>query len=180
MERDLVQLSKSISHALRHQPQVYGLTLDADGWVEVVDLLAALRGQRPDVSEELLRQIMAASDKQRFEMVDGRIRAFYGHSVPTKIDKEEKEPPMLLYHGTSEAVVEVILAEGLKPMKRQYVHLSADTAMALQVGRRRAGRTIILKVRAGEAYRQGLKFYLGNDAVWLADEVPPQYIETLE
>jgi len=40
---DYKRLSKTISHALRHRPEIYGLELDAEGWTPVEDLLAALR-----------------------------------------------------------------------------------------------------------------------------------------
>jgi hypothetical protein len=40
--RDYVQLSRVPSHALRHEPLLYELELDADGWVAV----AALREER--------------------------------------------------------------------------------------------------------------------------------------
>ena len=79
----LVRLSKTIAHALRHKPEDYGLTLDAEGWVAVDDLLAALQkrfGARRAVSRADIETIMTESEKQRFEIRDSRIRAFYGHS----------------------------------------------------------------------------------------------------
>ncbi len=82
---DYKRLSKTISHALRHRPEVYGLELDAEGWTPVDDLLAALRTRRPvwrNLSDADLDEMMAQADKQRFEKRDARIRAFYGHSMP--------------------------------------------------------------------------------------------------
>src|SRR6185503_3978380 len=38
-----VALSKTVSHALRHEPWVYELELDDAGWVPVDDLLRSLR-----------------------------------------------------------------------------------------------------------------------------------------
>jgi putative RNA 2'-phosphotransferase len=57
------------------------------------------------------------------------------------------------------------------------VHLSADTATAEQVGRRKAKEPAILRVRAGEAHRAGVLFYRGNDLVWLADVIAPEFVE---
>ncbi len=119
---------------------------------------------------------MAESDKQRFELKDGRIRAFYGHSVPQRLAKEPAVPPATLYQGTNQKTLPLILAQGLKPMNRQYVHLSADQQTALQVARRKGGSSVILKVRAGEAHARGVAFYLGNETVWLADSVPPDFL----
>ena len=180
MDRQLIELSKTVSHALRHAPWLYELELDEEGWVEVADLLEGLRNHRrqwANVGLDDLKQIMAESDKQRFEIKDGRIRAFYGHSVPTKLRHEPAQPPTLLYHGTADRTVAIINQSGLKPMNRQYVHLSADPATAAQVAQRKGGQSVILTVRAGAAYEQGIVFYHGNEMVWLADYVPPEFIE---
>jgi putative RNA 2'-phosphotransferase len=36
------------------------------------------------------------------------------------------KPPAILYHGTSPSAAKNIMSEGLRPMNRQYVHLSTD------------------------------------------------------
>ncbi len=199
---DLVALSKKMAHALRHAPWVYELELDNEGWVPVADLLETLLAERRqwrDLREEDLAELIARADKQRYEMRDGKIRALYGHSIPGKLAKIEAAPPLLLYHGTTSTVLKAIRAHGLKPMRRQYVHLSVDIPTALQVARRRTDRAadhsfpseahfvhlqvarhrtdraVILKIRAADAHAQGIKFYRGNDMVWLADHVPPEY-----
>jgi putative RNA 2'-phosphotransferase len=173
-------VSRAISHALRHEPWLYELELDDAGWVPVDELLAALRAEKPawaGLNEADLQQMMAEASKQRYEMQDGRIRALYGHSTPQKLLKEPAEPPAVLFHGTAPKIVALIRKDGLKPMGRQYVHLSADTATAVQVGRRKASAPEILRIRAGAAHDAGVRFYRGNDLVWLADAVAPQFIE---
>ena len=85
-------------------------------------------------------------------------------------------PPDILYHGTSEANLKNILKEGLKPMKRQYVHLSSVIKEAFIVGKRKSKTPIILKVDAKLANNNGCKFYPGNDKIWLAKYVPAEYI----
>ena len=40
-KKDLRDLSKLVSHALRHEPAAYGLKLDADGWVALDAFIAA-------------------------------------------------------------------------------------------------------------------------------------------
>lgn len=179
MRHDLVQLSKTISHALRHAPEQYGLTLDKAGWVAVPDLLAALHRRRKQweyVQEADLLSIMAQSEKQRFELQDGKIRAYYGHSIAEKVERTPSTPPPVLYHGTTPRAAEAILLEGLKPMNRQYVHLSAERATALLVARRRTNQPIILKIATEQAQQAGVTFYLGNEMVWLSDAIPAQYI----
>ncbi len=176
------ELSKEVSYALRHAPWEYELELDDDGWVGIDQLLIALK-QNPkwiDVKIADLALLISESDKKRHEIVDGRIRAFYGHSVPNKIQKTQATPPAILYHGTVKKVKDSILHEGLKPNQRQYVHLSQDIETAMQVGKRRDSDPIIFKIDAKLAYENGVKFYLGNEKVWLADLIPPQYLNAIE
>jgi putative RNA 2'-phosphotransferase len=174
------KLSKFVSLVLRHEPHRHGLILDPEGWVLVADLLSVLRTKKdgwPTATDADLAQMMAASDKARFEMGDGRIRALYGHSVPLKVIKDPTPPPIFLYHGTSQKAAQVIAREGLRPMKRQYVHLSSDEETAHQVGCRKALAPVMLRVLAQQAAAQGHLFYHGNDTVWLADTVPACFIE---
>ncbi|MBX5450571.1 RNA 2'-phosphotransferase [Thermogemmatispora sp.] len=176
---DYVKLSRTVAHALRHQPALYGLELDEEGWVPVAALLAALRQRHPGwrkVRQEDLEIMMATADKQRYELRDGKIRALYGHSLPRRLPREEAIPPQILYHGTSPTALPAIRREGLRPMRRQYVHLSTDIATARQVGRRRTRQPVVLEVRAREASEHGVHFYRGNDQVWLADAIPPTFL----
>lgn len=176
------QLSKTVALALRHKPWLFELELDDEGWTPVEDLLAALRERRPEWANLVasdLASMIAMSDKERYQIEQGHVRALYGHSLETKLAKTPATPPETLYHGTPQSAVESILAEGLKPMGRQYVHLSVDTATAQQVGQRRNRRPAMLLVMAGEAHRNGVRFYRGNQMVWLADHVPPDYITLL-
>ncbi|HLI68979.1 MAG TPA: RNA 2'-phosphotransferase [Ktedonobacteraceae bacterium] len=179
MDENLVRFSKTISHALRHKPEEYGLKLDSEGWVPVDDLLAALRQRRSawrTISQADITRIIAESEKQRFELHNGKIRAFYGHSTAERVEKPPSIPPETLYHGTTAQAAAAIRREGLRSMKRQYVHLSTDEGTARMVALRRTGRPVILRVDARKAYEQGIKFYPGNEDVWLADPVPPEFI----
>ena len=179
MNIDAVELSRAVSHALRHAPEIYALTLDPEGWVSTKDLIIALSRTHPEWSEldeGHLYRMIAESKKRRHEIAEGRIRALYGHSTPERLIKTPRKPPEVLYHGTDSAAADAILIEGLKSMGRQYTHLSADTQTAYEVGKRRAARPVILAIRAAEAFQSGVSFYEGADSVWLADDVPPTYI----
>ena len=181
MPIDDVRLSRVTSHALRHQPARYGLALDGEGWVDVADLLAALRRHRREwagLARVDLERMIARSDKPRFELQGERIRARYGHSVPVEAARSPVPPPELLYHGTTPEAAARILGDGLRPMRRQFVHLSADEPSARAVGRRRTPRPVVLTVRAGEAQAAGVRFYEGGPGIWLADHVPARFIGT--
>jgi len=180
MSRKLNDLSRAVSHALRHEPWLYELELDDEGWTPVDHLIAALRQSDPawrDIAESDVAEMIRTSSKQRHEMADGRIRALYGHSLPGKLRKSPARPPDLLFHGTAPELVPTIRQRGLLPMRRQYVHLSVGRDMAVAVGKRKAAVPVVLTVRAGQAATNGLSFYVGNENVWLADFVPSEYIE---
>jgi putative RNA 2'-phosphotransferase len=74
-----------------------------------------------------------------------------------------------------ERFLEAIWAEGLKKGQRHHVHLSKDVETARKVGARR-GKPIILKVDAGRMHRNGHKFFLSANGVWLTETVPPDYL----
>ncbi len=177
---DLVRLSKTISHALRHEPWLYELELDDEGWVPLQQLLASLRSENAQwqsLSESDIAEMIRGSSKRRHEIRDGRIRAIYGHSIPGRLKRNPSCPPTFLFHGTSPKSVSIIKVEGLKPMNRHNVHLSTDEATAIEVGKRKAKKPVLLRIRSMEAFDSGVPFYEGNEKVWLADAVPSEFIE---
>ena len=177
-----IELSKEISYALRHAPWEYELEMDEEGWVPVEQLLDALHKEEKwkNISENDLAIMIQKSEKKRHEIFSGKIKAYYGHSIPMKIAKEEKVPPEVLYHGTARRFLNSIREKGLLPKERQYVHLSIDTETAFEVGKRHDDKPIILKINALEAWKNGIAFYYGNEKVWLADNIPFEYIEIIK
>lgn len=91
--------------------------------------------------------------------------------VELLIELEETEPPEELWHGTGEKYVNSIDAQGLIPKSRLYVHLSKDADTAVKVGQRH-GKPVLYIVKAGEMHREGYKFFLSKNGVWLTKEVP--------
>ena len=176
-------LSKELAYALRHAPQKYGLKPDSAGFVSAADLLCALNANgkygREIVFEDLAR-ITAEDEKQRYEIRGDMIRAQYGHSFAVRIENPRVTPPAVLYHGTSRRVLDAILTGGLKPMERQYVHLSADIQTALLTGRRHDAHPVLLRVDAEAAARDGIPFYQGSEKVYLADYIPAYYLSVEE
>ena len=173
----LVKLSKYLARHLRHQPEALGLSLEPGGWVAVDALLAAVRRQGVAMSRADLDEIVARNDKMRFSFDETgqRIRANQGHSAPVNLQLAPATPPETLYHGTSKATLGPILREGLRKMRRQHVHLSADRATARKVGSRH-GAPVVLLVDAAAMAAAGYQFYLSDNGVWLTDSVPPQYL----
>src|SRR5262245_27459348 len=93
-------ISKSLSYVLRHRPDSVGIELETGGWIAVEALLSAFARAGQPLSMEILREVVATSDKRRFELSDDglRIRARQGHSVPIELGYEPATPPVVLYH----------------------------------------------------------------------------------
>ncbi|GGZ04767.1 RNA 2'-phosphotransferase [Streptomyces nitrosporeus] len=174
-ERRTVKVSKYLSRHLRHQPQRIGITLDAQGWVPVEELLRACAREGFPVSRAELDHVVAANDKQRFTVDGDRIRAAQGHTVTVDLGLPPARPPEYLYHGTVGRALTAIRAEGLRPMARHHVHLSPDRGTATRVGARR-GVPVVLTVRAGAMHRAGHVFRVSANGVWLTDGVPPAFL----
>lgn len=176
---DYTKLSKAMSYALRHAPWEYELELDELGWVNIEQLLYSFHEENKWLELDIkdIIYVVDNCDKKRFEIDDKRIRALYGHSIPQKIIKEPMQPPEILYHGTTRRFLSMIKEKGLLPKGRQYVHLAVDTGMALQVGKRRDDKPALLIINSRMAWNEGIKFYKGNEKVWLADFINPKYIE---
>lgn len=178
----LTELSKTISHALRHEPWVYELELDEQGWVDLDELLFALKETSPswnEIDRSTIQKIIDSADKKRFEISHGKIRALYGHSFPQKLSFTPDTPPSTLYHGTTSEIAMSIRNQGLKPMGRHYVHLSPDLNIAKEVAKRKGKDIEILVINAEAAHKNGIKFYRGNKYVWLSDFIPPDFIEVI-
>jgi putative RNA 2'-phosphotransferase len=175
----LTELSKEISYALRHAPWEYELELDEAGFVPVDQLLHAINesgNYDQTVTRADLEDIIRTSDKKRHEIVEDRIRALYGHSVPMFIRKDPGIPPDVLYHGTNDIAMDAIAETGLLPMSRQYVHMSITPDIAVMVAKRRKGNIVILEIDTVKARKAGVEFYVGNDKVWLAKAIPAEYL----
>lgn len=176
-DKRLIQVSKLMSLILRHKPDQFGLVLDPEGFVAIADLIDALRGSFADVRIDDVRGVVESiePDKTRFTIVGTEIRANYGHSLSERIQQVSVEPPEILLHGSKEAVADSIRREGIRPMGRQYVHLTVNRDLAVKVATRH-GRPCVLEVKATLASRAGVAFYRANESFWLADFVPPEFI----
>ncbi len=172
------KISKFLSYVLRHRPEEIGLALDVNGWAMVSELISKSKAASIHLTEDMLREIVRTSDKQRFALSDDgrKIRANQGHSIEVDLALEPTEPPGILFHGTAIRFIATIRQEGLKPMNRQHVHLSPDEATAIKVGQRH-GKPVVLKIRAGEMFRSRKVFYLSANGVWLTDSVEAKSVE---
>ncbi|WP_329049973.1 RNA 2'-phosphotransferase [Amycolatopsis sp. NBC_01488] len=171
-EKENTRISKRLSLHLRHDPAALGLTLAPGGWVPIDALLRAL-----SITREQLDEVVETNAKRRFafDETGTRIRASQGHSVAVDLGLADAAPPDVLYHGTVAKFLDAILREGLRPMNRHAVHLSATIDTARTVGARR-GKPVILRVDAAGMTAAGHAFQVSANGVWLTASVPPEYL----
>jgi putative RNA 2'-phosphotransferase len=176
-DRRKVKVSKYLSRHLRHQPERLGLELAPGGWVDVDALIAACCNRGFSITRAELDDVVATSDKQRFTLDPSgtRICVAQGHSVEIDLGLEPTTPPAVLFHGTGRGALPAVLTEGLRPMGRRHVHLSADEATALAVGRRH-GAPVVLTIDAAAMAADGWTFWRADNGVWLVDGVPVAFL----
>lgn len=176
VSKEDMRISKFISLILRHKPEEIGLTLDEYGYINTSDLIRGLNRKGYKVTISDLERIVEEDSKQRysFNYDKTKIKANQGHSISVNLELQAIEPPKVLYHGTATRFSESIYKEGIKKQGRQYVHLSADVETATKVGKRH-GELVVFKVNSEQMHKDGYKFFLSENKVWLTDHVPIKY-----
>lgn len=171
------KLSKFISLILRHKPEEIGITLDEHGWANVEELINGINNSSRKIDMEILEDIVYTDDKGRYSFNEDKtlIRANQGHSIPVDVELKEAIPPKVLYHGTAERFMDSIREQGIKSMSRLYVHLSDNISTAAKVGKRH-GNCVILTIDTEKMHKDGIKFYLSENNVWLTKYIDCKYI----
>lgn len=179
-EQQKKNISKFLSLILRHQPETINLKLDKNGWANVEELREKCSKHNVDFTSEELDEVVETNDKKRFIFNEDKtkIRANQGHSVDIDLALKPQQPPEFLYHGTAQTNIESILEKGIEKRNRQHVHLSQDKETATKVGMRH-GKPVILTIRTGKMFEDGILFYLSENNVWLTDFVDVKYISKL-
>jgi putative RNA 2'-phosphotransferase len=169
------RISRFLSYLLRHCPKDYPLSFDRQGFALWHDIVDVVQERFPDITEDEIREVIENSDKQRFELKEGKVRATYGHSFPVDLGLEAVEPPSELYHGTARDLAQSILRGGLKPRDRRYVHLSTSFQEARAVGQRHDPSAVIVVVDCRAAHAGGVRFYRAGP-LFLVENVPPEFL----
>lgn len=64
--KDKVQISRFLSYILRHAPESIGLSLDAQGWGEISQLILLTQKKGTPLTLELINDVVKTNDKKRF------------------------------------------------------------------------------------------------------------------
>lgn len=169
------RISRFLTYLLRHRPPEYPLVFDERGCVDWRDIVEIVQERYYDVTEEEIRAVVSDSDKKRFELQEGKVRATYGHSFPVDLGGETAEPPPKLYYGSARDLAQSMLRNGLKPRDRQYVHLSLSAEEAESVAKRYDPAPAIIVVDANAAHGEGIHFYQSGP-LFLVANVPAKFL----
>lgn len=170
----LHRLSRFLSLLLRHRPARFPIKLDEQGYAELRDVMAMLQ-KLPNLRWATRADIQAVVDlpgRQRFEIVESKIRALYGHTA-VRPSYEAVAPPEVLYYGGSEECLDSIRREGIQPHEHSYVHLATTPEGARSMALRSTPDPVVVKIDARGAHMRGEPFYHPVDGIFLCGEIAP-------
>ena len=178
-DEELSRISKAMAGSLRHFPEKFGLEMDEQGFVSIRDFVDAMKKSHPRYRWLRPHHIVAlieTDEKGRYQIVNGNMRATYGHTIDLDLKHPTDDIPDELYYPTTQEVEDIILETGLKPSDRKMVHLSRAYEDALTAGRVRTDSPVILKVAAADMISAGMEIQHAAKTVFLTKEVPPEYL----
>ena len=130
--KEQMAFSKRLAAVLRHNALKMGFAITRNGFIAVDELLSHPNFKNLDIAT--LALIVRENEKQRYRMVYGQDGLMYicanqGHSMPHVVPdlkeiKNAQEAPAVCVHGTYYEPWKIIAADGLRPMKRQFVHFA--------------------------------------------------------
>ena len=151
---DRSRISKLLSLILRHRPDEFGLNIDEFGFIPVDEVVEVVQERYDEATDEAVRDLVADTSQHRFEIVDERIRALYGHSFFVEMDGDPMDPPEKLYMWTTAKAGRRMEADGIHPIDRSYLHLSKDYDSAKSRSRE-VGTPCVAEILAKKAYDDG-------------------------
>ncbi len=169
------RLGRFISGVLRHFPKEVGLKMHDEGWVDFESLCSLLESRYKWATRERLISLVESDEKQRYEIEDSRIRARYGHSVDVDLNYPDNKLPSL-YYGVSQEEVDMLLENGISPIRQRYVHLSTSYGKAVEVAQIHTENPVILEIDAEKVRRDGMLIMDANEDIALMEYVPSDYV----
>jgi putative RNA 2'-phosphotransferase len=181
IDQDRKALEKLLRYVLDTAPHEYGLFPGDGGWYQMKDVIASLRG------EEGFRRV---SEVRIMELVNepGGVSPFEVDGALLRLKPQfQKGPPPLpenlvmpkeLWCGLRLAGWHSASEHGLKPRRPREtrIPLFTDKGQALAVAARSMQDPVPVKVLAARAREKGVVITPFAETLWLADEVPPEFL----
>lgn len=176
-------LSRALAKTLRHAAKSQGIPQDNSGWCTLDDLLKRAPYTTMKATPEQVEAVVASDKKGRYELDESKskIRAVQGHSVDVDVELEpltsEADLPEVIVHGTYKESLPSIEKDGLKKMKRQFVHMASGLPSSDRVisGMRQKSEVYIY-IDGPKALQEGIKLYKSKNGVILTPDVIPPHL----
>ena len=183
------KIRRTICYILRHK-----INENTKGWLDKEELIKMCIEVNPVLSIldiDDFMNVIKFDKEDRFSIKDNLIKVNYGHSANIQVENLiEVKPPDVLYHNTFDCFYNNIMAEGLKPMSRNYVFM-ATTSQKASDYRKKVNNDnfnkiygyptpIMLRIDARGAYEEGIRFYKQSTKIICADYIPFKYIKKVD
>lgn len=181
-------ISKALTKLLRHEAIKEKLNIDANGYVDIKELLLHQRLKSFKTTREDLDRIVAESDKQRFSIDPEKdaICANQGHSIAA-VDDLNLVPLLTLaefagpvFHGTYANKMPLIEAQGLSKMGRNHIHFTTQGAKSGI----RPNCNVLIYLDVQKCLEAGMTFFRSANGVILSSGIdgmiPAQYFTHVE
>lgn len=163
------KISRRMAYLLRHSSSI---DRSEGGWVSVGELAAAME---LGGDERAVLWVASHPEEPRFEVEDGCIRARYGHSagIESGVQNHATHGVIDLFHGTTFTSLRPIIegGEGIRSMKREMVHLVADSERAVRTAVRH-GYPQLLRVNSSSL----VNVYQRDRETFVCKEVPARAV----
>ncbi|MBW1979927.1 MAG: RNA 2'-phosphotransferase [Deltaproteobacteria bacterium] len=168
------QLAKILQYILLYRPDEFGLFFNEDGTLPIKELLWALHEEKgwTYVRPSHLTELLYSGMDPGFIIEDKQIKIVR----KPKWSLSPAPPPTLLFHAARQRAYPVIRKHGLRPTNRSYVPLASCEELAVRIGSRRDAEPVLLTIHAGRASKNGIPFYSSHGLLYLAEQVPVEYI----
>jgi len=171
-------LLKVLNYLLAYRPDEFGLFPDKEGFVSIDSIKQALSEEEEwkSVKKSDIVEAIRSDPEGKFEIKDEKVRSIEVFSGFLKIPYELTLPPKILYCGIKRKTYTFVIEKGLIAPKETYIPLTPSRDLALRMAKRRDPKPLILEIHAHEASQKGVRFFQVAPLMFLAKEIPPNYI----
>ncbi len=176
---EMDKVGRTMAGVLRPFPERFELEMDEQGYVDLRDLVSALRDRSRRMHWLRSHHIVAlveSDPKGRYQVSNDKVRATYGHTLDLDLMHPSDNIPAELFYPATPEEAEIILEMGIIPSDRRMVHLSKTYEDAHSAGSVRVDEPVILAVDTAAATADGVAIGRAARTVYLCKEVPPQYL----
>jgi putative RNA 2'-phosphotransferase len=100
-DKEVGMLGKTLAGILRHFPSRYSLEMDPHGWVDLNEIVTAIKVRHSKfrfLKPHHIMGLVQTDPKGRYQFQEGRVRATYGHSIDLELDLPTDDIPEVLYY----------------------------------------------------------------------------------